>query len=325
MSAVTSFLIQGLVSVELSFLLNRVWTWRDREIAFWHAWRRFNGQKILASVANLAVYLVMVRLGVNYLAANVATTALFTVVNYAAAHYWAFQPAASLPRAPMRPDGQAGAAPPPEPDRRTVSVVVPCRGNERTIRATVDALLGQDHAGLAEVILVGSRGDTTWQALRDVADPRLILLEQPDVRGLRDPNVKRDSGVRRASGEVVALADSDIVMSPDWLSRGLRLLGAGDAGCVAGGMTSIHDSFWGRFVDGTRMAAKTPRVPGTYLVTKENFGRRGRKPPVTANVILTRELYRACPLDVRWYYGYEDYEWFWRIAKAGHRIRSAMN
>jgi hypothetical protein len=89
---------------------------------------------------------------------------------------------------------------------------------------------------------------------------------------------------------------------------------------VAGGMESIHDSFWGRFVDGTRMAAKTPRVPETYVVTSENFGPRGRKPPVTANVIFTRELHADCPLDVRWYYGYEDYEWFWRIAQAGHRI-----
>jgi hypothetical protein len=31
--------------------------------------------------ANLAVYAVMLRAGINYLAANVATTALFTVVN----------------------------------------------------------------------------------------------------------------------------------------------------------------------------------------------------------------------------------------------------
>jgi hypothetical protein len=56
------------------------------------------------------------------------------------------------------------------------------------------------------------------------------------------------------------------------------------------------------------------------VVTSENFGRRGRKPPVTANVIIIRELYRDCPLDVGWPFGYEDYEWFWRIARVGHRI-----
>jgi putative flippase GtrA/GT2 family glycosyltransferase len=323
-SAAASFAIQGVISVELSYLANRYWTWRSEPVGFWRSWRRFNAQKIVASVANLAAYLILLRLGVNYLAANVVTTAMFTVVNYAGAHYWAFRPGGRGGRRGIAAPALLAPRPPVPVIRpattRTVSVVVPCRGSERTIRATVDSLLGQDYPGLAEVILVGSVGDTTWQALADVTDPRLMIMEQPDTTGLRDPNVKRDTGIRRASGEVLALADSDIVMRPDWLSRGLGLLAASGASCVAGGMESIHDSFWGRFVDGTRMAAKTPRVPETYIVTSENFGRRGRKPPVTANVILTRELHEDCPLDVRWYYGYEDYEWFWRIARAGHRI-----
>jgi succinoglycan biosynthesis protein ExoA len=336
-SAIISFIVQGVVSVELSFLANRHWTWRVEPVPFWRGWRRFNGQKIITMVANLAVYVVLLRLGVNYLAANVATTALFTVVNYAAAHYWAFRPGRSARTNTGRAAassgwpavsalggaGQPGRAPsPPSPPAawRTASVVVPCRGNERTIRATVDSLLEQDYPGLTEVILVGSAGDTTWQALRDIADPRLVLMEREETPGLRDSNAKRDLGIQRATGDVLALADSDIVLRPDWLRRGLSLLAASGASCAAGGMSSIHDSFFGRFVEGTRMGAKTPRVPQTYVVTRENFGRRGRKPPVTANVIFTRELYDDCQLDVGWGFGYEDYEWFWRMARAGHRI-----
>jgi hypothetical protein len=37
-------------------------------------------------------------------------------------------------------------------------------------------------------------------------------------------------------------------------------------------------------------------------------------------VILTREVYEDQPIDGKWMYGYEDYEWFWRVTKAGHRI-----
>jgi putative flippase GtrA len=159
LGAVTSFLVQGVISVELSFVANRHWTWRREHVPFWRAWRRFNGQKTLTILANLALYAVMLRAGINYLAANVATTALFTVVNYAGAHWWAFRPygrggrrgaaeaatppaeaatipAATIPAAPVFGSGQQAV--------RTVSVVVPCRGNERTIRATVDSLLAQD-------------------------------------------------------------------------------------------------------------------------------------------------------------------------------------
>ena len=209
----------------------------------------------------------------------------------------------------------------PQPWWPSVSVVVPCKNNPGTIRATVDALLGRVFPALKEVILVGSTDDTTWTALADVNDPRLELLEQPPVEGLRDPGVKRDKGVSKSSGDVIAFADSDIVMEPRWLARGVAALLAQGGGVAAGGMRSIHDTFWGRFVDQNRLGAKTPRLPAPYLVTAENFGKRNRKPPVTANVILTRQVYDAQPIDKTWMYGYEDYEWFWRGAqKAGHRI-----
>ena len=201
-----------------------------------------------------------------------------------------------------------------------MSVIVPCKSNERTIRATVESLLAQDYPALEEVILVGSIGDSTWSALRGIADPRLAILEVEPTPGRRDPNVKRDQGIRHARGEVLAMVDSDIVMATDWVSRGLYLLDKSGTECVAGGMRSIHDSFWGRYVDGTRMGAKTPRVGAQYLVTSENFGKRGMKPPITANVLFTRRLYEACPLDIRWSYGYEDYEWFWRSVRAGYPV-----
>ncbi len=207
----------------------------------------------------------------------------------------------------------------------TVSIVIPCKNSTATIRGTVGSLLDQDYPALAEVILVGDIDDLTWTELGDITDPRLIILEHPPTRGRRDPNVKRDTGVRHATGEALGFVDSDIVMHSDWLSKAIvRLLDQG-GGLVAGGMHSIHDTFWGRFVDRNVLAAKTPRVPRPYQVTAENFGRRGYKPPITANAVFTREMYEQCPLDTAWTFGYEDYEWFWRLTKARHDILFACD
>ena len=74
LNAITSFLIQGVVSVQLSYLLNRYWTWRAVPVPFWAAWRRFNSQKVVLSVLNLVLYMGLLRLGVNCLIANFATT-----------------------------------------------------------------------------------------------------------------------------------------------------------------------------------------------------------------------------------------------------------
>ena len=201
----------------------------------------------------------------------------------------------------------------------SVSVIVPCKRNERTIRATVESLLGQDYDNLEELILVGDLGDSTWTALAGIDDPRLITVEEASPPG-RDPNVKRHAGICKSRGELIALSDSDIVMPPDWLTRSTELMAQHQVECVTGGMKSIHPGFWGRYVDNNRMGAKTPRNEDSYLVTAVDFGLHRRKPPVTSNVVCTRELYEACPLDVNWLFGYEDYEWFWRVARSGRPI-----
>ncbi|HEV2373493.1 MAG TPA: glycosyltransferase [Streptosporangiaceae bacterium] len=183
----------------------------------------------------------------------------------------------------------------------------------------MESLLGQDYDDLEELILVGDLGDSTWTALSGIDDPRLIIIEKASPPG-RDPNVKRHAGICKSRGELIALSDSDIVMPPDWLSRSTQLMAEHRVECVTGGMKSIHSSFWGRYVDNNRLGAKTPRNDVSYLVKADDFGLHRKKPPITSNVVFTRQLYEACPLDVDWLFGYEDYEWFWRVARSGHQI-----
>jgi GT2 family glycosyltransferase len=204
--------------------------------------------------------------------------------------------------------------------RPEVSVVIPVKNSQCTIRSTVLALLAQDYPALAEVIVVGDVGDQTWRALADITDPRLVLIEHEEVPGKREPATKRDVGLRKARGQILALVDSDINMDRDWLSRGVALLTGQHGGIVCGGMRTVTNTFWGRFVDTNTLAAKTPRVPKSYRVTVRNFGRHGRKPPITANVLMARSVYDDCPMDDSWGFGYEDYEWFWRVVRAGHKV-----
>lgn len=339
-----SYAGQAVFSIELSFALNRWLTWRNRELHLLTAAVKWNTQKLAMSVPNFLGYALLVYLGLNWLAANLAITAMFTMINYVGADLWSFRstrrsgkPVPGWPPVPLTPAllaapvllqpagaGRADELAPPQwapPWTPTVTLVIPCKDNPGTIGATVAAILAQDYPALEEVILVGSPGDTTWAALADVKDPRLIMLEQDRVPGRRDPAVKRDTGIRRASGTVVALVDSDIVMDTPWLSRAVGLLDKqGRNGVICGGMRAIHNTFWGRFVDGNQLGAKTPRISVPYYVTTENFGRHNRKPPITANVIFARDVYDSVPLDRAWGYGYEDYEWFWRVARAGHQI-----
>ena len=316
---VVSYLIQAVVSVEMSFLLNRWLTWRDRGTRFWLAFARFNAQKTVTIALNLALYVALLRLGMNYLVANVVLTAVFTVVNYVAGDRLVFIPSKTQRVEPVMP-----AAPTLARERwcPLVSAVIPCRDNEHTIGPAVVSLLDQDYPGLREIVLIGSPGDSTWRGLAGISHPRLTMWELETPPGVRDANFKRDAAVRMTSGDLIALVDSDIVLPHDWMNRAVAALKDSGTSCVAGGMKSFHDSFWGRYTDSAWIGAKTPRIAESYTVTSTNFGARGRKPPILANVLFTRELYDKCPIDPMWSHGsYEDYEWFWRATKAGYAIR----
>ncbi|MGD0063323.1 MAG: glycosyltransferase [Streptosporangiaceae bacterium] len=325
MAAIASYLVQAVASVEASFLLNRWITWRQRGTAFWPSFLRFNVQKGVTVVLNLVMYAILLRVGVNYLVANVLLTIAFTVVNYVGGDRFVFT--SSGTKEPVLAQDHAVRQSSPEADTSwpsvpAVSVVIPCRGNEKTIRKTVDSLLSQDYPELQQIILVGSPRDSTWAALLDVADPRLTIIEVISVpAGERDANYKRNFGIQQASGEMISLVDSDIVLPRHWLSCAVTDLRNTKADCITGGMRSINDTFWGRYVDSCRLSAKTPRGKGSYLVTAQGFGAGGRKPPITANILFTRELYERCPIDSTWAYGsLEDYDWFWRLVQAGHRV-----
>jgi GT2 family glycosyltransferase len=348
---VWSFLAQTLFSVDLSLILNWWLTWPDRDLPFWRTIGRWHVQKILSVALNTAAYLALLKLGTGWLVANLATTAVFTVLNFFMADRWSFAAgntamlrwigaAARIPlipfyafyaftsgivttvRSPARRDHE------PQADaldlsvwRPGVSIVVPCKSSERTVLATVEALLNQDYPQLREVITVGDIDDSTWTALAGISDPRLIIVECAPQPGKRDSNIKRDAGIARATGDLVALTDSDIIMDSGWLTRAVALLQTqGGEGLVAGGMHSAHDSFWGRFVDSNILAAKTARLQTSYTVEAHRFGRRRHKPPLTANCLFTRKLYEAAALDVAWLHGYEDYDWFWRMVRDGHQV-----
>jgi 4-amino-4-deoxy-L-arabinose transferase-like glycosyltransferase/putative flippase GtrA/GT2 family glycosyltransferase len=320
---VVSYAIQAVVSVEASFLLNRWLTWRDRGTPFWLAFARFNLQKTVTIALNLALYAGLIRLGMNYLIANIVLTAVFTVVNYVAGDRLVFIPGTTQSAEPATPAAPMLVRKHPLPE---VSIVIPCRGNENTIAAAVQSLLHQDYPCIREITLIGSPGDSTWNGLAGITDPRVSIWEVETPPGVRDANFKRDAAVRMTSGELVALVDSDIVLPPDWMSRAVAALKESGASCVTGGMKSLHDSFWGRYTDSTWIGAKTPRIKESYTVTSSDFGIRGHKPPILANVLFTPELYKRCPIDPSWSHGsYEDYEWFWRVTKAGYQIRVCLD
>lgn len=86
MGHISSYMAQTVASVQMSFLLSWYLTWGDRSMAFWQALARFNIQQLAVSGLGVACYAGLERVGVNYVTANVAVTAVLAPVSLWSCH-----------------------------------------------------------------------------------------------------------------------------------------------------------------------------------------------------------------------------------------------
>jgi len=89
---VPAYMAQLVVSVETNFLANFRWTWKDRNVPFGRAFRRYNLKRAAGVLFSLSLYPFLIRLGMNYLLANALIVALLTPANYILGHLWTFAP-----------------------------------------------------------------------------------------------------------------------------------------------------------------------------------------------------------------------------------------
>jgi succinoglycan biosynthesis protein ExoA len=113
------------------------------------------------------------------------------------------------------------------------SVLVPVLNEERHIRATVAAMLGQEFPGRLEVVLVDGRStDGTRAILDELArrDPRVRVFDNPR----RDTPSGLNIALRHARGRWVARMDAHTAYPPDYVALGVQRLQQGGTRWVSG-------------------------------------------------------------------------------------------
>lgn len=204
-----------------------------------------------------------------------------------------------------------------------VSVIVPAKNSASTIRECVDSLLSQDYLNLEVIVSAGPTDDTTWTALADIHDPRLIRIEN-DVTvhtGTRDSNFKRCAGLAAATGEILALTDSDMRLPEWWVTAGIAELREGRNWVVASSMISETSGYVGDYIDQNMIGSRTPRMDESYVLTQRSWGTKHHKPPITAALFMERVVYeKVGGPDPTFTNSYEDYVWGRAIVDAGYPI-----
>ena len=94
-----------------------------------------------------------------------------------------------------------------------VSIITVCYNSERTIRRTIESVLGQTYPNIEYIIVDGGSRDRTVDIIREyveLSDGRLSYVSEPD-QGIYDAMNK---GIRQSSGELTGILNSDDYYEP---------------------------------------------------------------------------------------------------------------
>lgn len=101
-----------------------------------------------------------------------------------------------------------------------VSVVVPVYNVERFIHETITSVLAQTFQDFELIVVDDQSPDRSIEICEQFQDPRIYIVRQQN-RGLAGA---RNTGIRHAQGEYIALLDSDDLWLPDKLEKHIQHL-----------------------------------------------------------------------------------------------------
>jgi glycosyltransferase involved in cell wall biosynthesis len=98
---------------------------------------------------------------------------------------------------------------------KKVSVIVPVYNVERYIVQTIRSVLAQTYSDFELIIVDDESPDRSLELCREFSDPRIRIIRQKN-RGLAGA---RNTGIRYAQGDYIALLDSDDLWLPEKLEK----------------------------------------------------------------------------------------------------------
>lgn len=102
-----------------------------------------------------------------------------------------------------------------------VSVIIPAYNQADYLGAAIQSVLNQTYQQVELIVVNDASPDHTRTVVQQFPDPRLIYIEHPENRHLA---VTRNTGIRAASGELIALLDADDLFHPDKLQAHVNFL-----------------------------------------------------------------------------------------------------
>lgn len=191
-----------------------------------------------------------------------------------------------------------------------VSIIIPLYVKTLYFYETIEKCLELDYPNFEILIGVDQEMDFLFK------DKRIRVLKTDELR--TGPAEKRDIGVERSKGEILAFLDDDSYPEKNWLKKSLEIMEEEDVSCVCGpGVTPPADTLTQQ-ITGAVISSKLGSGPYFYRFTKGS-PRYVDDYPAYNLICKKNELKKVGGWGTK-FYGGEDTALCLKLIKAGIKI-----
>ncbi|MDF1507839.1 glycosyltransferase [Robertmurraya sp. DFI.2.37] len=178
-----------------------------------------------------------------------------------------------------------------------ISIVMPVFNREKYIAETIESILNQTYTDFELIIVNDGSTDKTREIIESFNDPRIILIEHGETKGVA---AARNTGYSVSRGNFIAISDSDDINLPQRLEKQLTFLYTHeDIDVVSCWVKEFdeHNNSTELTMDINSHSIRSqmifnPGVPAFMMFRKEKIG--------SLNCLYHDETYKAA-VDYQWY------------------------
>lgn len=124
-----------------------------------------------------------------------------------------------------------------------ISVVIPVYNAESTLKKCLKSVLENDYPNFEVIVVNDKSNDRSKSIVNEFEDKRLAYYENKVNSGA---SYSRNTGIKKAAGEIVILLDSDSYVDKNWISLHAKAHDDIPADFIGGGIIGIHKTVFGK-------------------------------------------------------------------------------
>jgi cellulose synthase/poly-beta-1,6-N-acetylglucosamine synthase-like glycosyltransferase len=193
-----------------------------------------------------------------------------------------------------------------------VTVIVPVRNGEETIKPLLDSLqnLNYEKNSVEVIVVDGNSTDKTREIVKKY--PVKLIIEKR--KGL---NLARNVGIKASNGKIVVFTDSDCRVPPDWIQKIVENFEDPKVSCVGGSAKALNNNFVSQYADNSIVRLMPLFKKREELEEVKPFFRH----PAGCNMAFRRNVAEEVGyFDEEIRYGFDEVEFADRVCRAGYKM-----